>query len=348
MEDCHARGIRVLFDGVFNHCGPDFFAFRDVLAHGQKSEYLDWFYGMQAPVDYKDPPNYEAFAYVKEMPKLNTGNPKVEQYLIKVGVYWIQEIGIDGWRLDVANEINHDFWRHFRAAVRAVKKDALLIGEIWEDAQCWLLGDQFDSTMNYRFSYLCTDFFAKRTMCAREFDEQMTKMIYRYPQQVSEIQMNFLDSHDIPRFLSYCGGDRRKLRLACFYLIMGYGIPSVFYGDECYLDGKTETQYRQGMRWDTSDTFAGDLKEWISFRKTHEALKNGRYRGIWMEDGGLYAFLRENKEEKVLVIINNSDEPYACDDRFWCETEQKICGFVLDKVKQLPAMQGKPFIIKNR
>ena len=111
---------------------------------------------------------------------------------------------------------------------------------------------------------------------------------------------------------------------------------------------KTETQYRQGMRWDTSDTFAGDLKEWISFRKTHEALKNGRYRGIWMEDGGLYAFLRENKEEKVLVIINNSDEPYACDDRFWCETEQKICGFVLDKVKQLPAMQGKPFIIKNR
>lgn len=185
-------------------------------------------------------------------------------------------------------------------------------------------------------------------MCAREFDEQMTKMIYRYPQQVSEIQMNFLDSHDIPRFLSYCGGDRRKLRLACFYLIMGYGIPSVFYGDECYLDGKTEIQYRQEMRWDTPDTFAGDLKEWISFRKTHEALKNGRYRGIWMEDGGFYAFLRENKEEKVLVIINNSDEPYVCDDGFWCETEQKICGFVLDKVKQLPAMQGKPFIIKNR
>ena len=215
VEDCHARGIRVLFDGVVNHCGPDFFAFRDVLAHGEKSEYLDWFYGMQAPVDYKDPPNYEAFAYVKEMPKLNTGNPKVEQYLIKVGVYWIQEIGIDGWRLDVANEINHDFWRHFRAAVRAVKKDALLIGEIWEDAQCWLLGDQFDSTMNYRFSYLCTDFFAKRTMCAREFDEQMTKMIYRYPQQVSEIQMNFLDSHDIPRFLSYCGGDRRLQNLFC-------------------------------------------------------------------------------------------------------------------------------------
>lgn len=84
------------------------------------------------------------------------------------------------------------------------------------------------------------------------------------------------------------------------------------------------------------------------FRKTHEALKNGRYRGIWMEDGGFYAFLRENKEEKVLVIINNSDEPYVCDDGFWCETEQKICGFVLDKVKQLPAMQGKPFIIKNR
>ncbi|MCI7108514.1 MAG: glycoside hydrolase family 13 protein [Lachnospiraceae bacterium] len=341
VQDCHGRGIRVLFDGVFNHCGPDFFAFRDVLKKGRDSKYYNWFYDMPEPIRYEDPPNYEAFAYVKEMPKLNTGNREVEDYLIRVGTYWIQEADIDGWRLDVANEVNHGFWRHFRSAVRQVRPDAFLIGEIWEDSGCWLLGDQFDSTMNYRFSYLCKDFFAERTMSVSEFDAQMIRMIYRYPSPVALAQMNFLDSHDIPRFLSACHGDRRRLELALFYLMTAYGIPSIFYGDEYCIEGVTEQEYRRAMPWETGDSLVIKLRDWITLRKSHSALCTGSYRSVRCRDkDGIYVFLREDETERVLVLLNNSDAEFSCRDSFWQDIEKQIDGSVENREKQIEAMTG--------
>lgn len=308
VRRCHELGIRVILDGVFNHCGPDFFAFRDVLKKGRASEYYDWFYYMPEPVEYKDPPGYEAFAYVKEMPKLNTGNPKVAEYLCEVGTYWIREADIDGWRLDVANEINHDFWRSFRKEVRRVKPDAFLIGEIWEDAGCWLMGDQFDSTMNYTFSYLCRDFFAKGMMSVTDFDAQMQRMLMRYPADVALAQMNFLDSHDVPRFLSYCGGDRRKMELALFYLFMGVGIPSVFYGDECYIEGTAECDYRKEMPWKAGQNCSEKLRQWSALREEHPALRRGSCRGVYCDDAArCYGFLRTCEEETVLILLHNGE-----------------------------------------
>lgn len=333
---CHANGIRVILDGVFNHCGPDFFAFDDVLKKGKASPYFDWFYDLPENVVYADPPNYAAFAYVKEMPKLNTSNPELEEYLIRVGTYWITEIGIDGWRLDVANEINHDFWRHFKAAIRKVRPDAIMIGEIWEDSWVWLSADQMDSSMNYRFTYLCMDFFAKQTMSVTDFHESMQRMIYRYPTQVSLAQMNFLDSHDVPRFLSYCDGDRRRMRLAFFYLLMGYGVPSIFYGDEFYLSGATEDEYRQAMPWGSKDNAIEDFGNWIALRHANSALRNGSYKGIHMDDDNrVYAFVRKNKEQKVLVVIHNSDGVCdVSDDLRWAAKEE---GFTLGDTLTLEA-----------
>ena len=314
VKKCHEMGIRVLLDGVFNHCGPDFFAFRDVMEKGSSSEYYDWFYCMPEPIEYKDPPSYEAFAYVKEMPKLNTGNADLQKYLIDVGVYWIKEFDIDGWRLDVANEINHDFWRGFKKAVKQVKTDAIMIGEIWEDAGAWLMGDQFDSTMNYRFSYLCIDFFARNTLTVSEFDAQIHRMIMRYPRAVSLVQMNFLDSHDVPRFLSWCGGNRARMKLGFFYLIMGYGVPSVFYGDECYIEGIEEPDYRQKMPWLKEDNAYELFKEWIAIRNRHSAVRNGDYVTLLTRDAeGIYTFARVNDEDEVIVVINNSGEDYVFD-----------------------------------
>ena len=330
VQVCHRNGIRIILDGVFNHCGSDFFAFKEVLVKGRKSRYYDWFYEMPEPICYSDPPSYEAFAYVKEMPKLNTGNKEVEKYFIDVGTYWIKETDIDGWRLDVANEINHDFWRHFREAVKKVKPDAFLIGEIWEDAGEWLKGDQFDSTMNYRFSYLCKDFFAVRKMKVSEFDHQIQKMIMRYPRMVSLMQMNFLDSHDVARFLSYCNGDKRKLELALFYLLMGVGIPSVFYGDEYYIEGQTESEYRQAMPWGQKENCYGLLREYINIRKEHSAIRNGSYRTILCDDEkNVYVFARENTEESVLVFVNNSEEEFA----YYIDQDEIL----------IPAMSGKVY-----
>lgn len=309
VNKCHLNNIRVILDGVFNHCGANFFAFKDVLEKGSQSPYYDWFYYIPEPIEYKDPPNYEAFAYVKEMPKLNTGNPEVVDYLCKVGTYWISEMGIDGWRLDVANEINHDFWRKFRNAVRKVKSDVLLIAEIWEDAACWLLGDQFDSTMNYTFSYLCKDFFAKKSLDVKSFDEHIQRMIMRYPRRVSLTQMNFLDSHDVPRFLSYCNGDKKHMELAFFYLFMSVGIPSILYGDEYYLEGVEEQEYRKAMPWDQESTCLDKFKRWIHIRHQYEALRRGNYRCVYQNnEKGCYGFIREYREEKLLILLNNGGE----------------------------------------
>lgn len=308
VKACHENGIKVILDGVFNHCGPDFFAFRDVLENGEKSRYYNWFYQMPVPIRYCDPPSYEAFAYVKEMPKLNTGDPEVVEYLCKVGTYWIEEANIDGWRLDVANEVNYDFWRSFKKAVCSKKPDCFLIAEIWEDSNVWLQGDQFHSSMNYTFTYLCRDFFATRKINVHEFDEQIHKMMMRYPKQISQVQMNFLDSHDVPRFLSYCNGDRNRMRLAFFYLFMSVGIPSVFYGDECYIQGVTEPEYRAPMQWYGENT-SKEFARWIKIRKCYQALTKGEYRSaIRDEERGIYGFYRIYENQKLLILINNSDE----------------------------------------
>lgn len=306
----HERGIRIILDGVFNHCGAGFFAFQDVLKKGEASRYKDWFYKMEFPVQFKKPLNYEAFAYVKEMPKLNTGNPEVMDYFKKVGTWWIEETGIDGWRLDVANEINHDFWREFRKAVRAVKEDAILIGEIWEDSEVWLQGDQFDSTMNYTFSYICREFYAEHAISLKEFDEKINRMLLRYPHPVSTVQMNFLDTHDVPRFLSYCKNGMEDLKQAVFFMMMCVGIPSVFYGDEQLIEGMTEPEYRKPMPWKyRKPEMEAFFEKWIKIRRKFPALQKGRYETV-MVDGerGIYGFRRYTSQQELLILLNTSEQ----------------------------------------
>lgn len=316
VKKCHENGIKVILDGVFNHCGSNFFAFKDVLKNGSSSKYYDWFYYMPVPVKFSDPPEYEAFAYVKEMPKINTSNKEVIKYFCEVGKYWIREADIDGWRLDVANEINHDFWREFRKAVRSVKKDAFLIAEIWEDANVWLMGDQFDSTMNYTFSYLCKDLFALGKLSITQFDEQINRMLMRYSWNTSLCQMNFLDTHDVARFLSYCEGDVRRLKMAFVYMMTSVGIPSVFYADELEVKGRSEAEYRQAMPWDKLES--GDhethdfFKKVIRIRNTSKALRCGKYKTLLTDDNGVYMFERSIESEIYYVIINISDDEKQC------------------------------------
>lgn len=309
VEKSHQKGIYVIFDGVFNHCGEGFFAFRDVLKNQEKSQYKDWFYQLKFPIDTSVPPNYEAFAYVSEMPKLDTSNPKVREYFCEVGKYWIREVGIDGWRLDVANEIDHEFWRAFKRAVKEEKEDAFLIGEIWENSAIWLMGDQFDSTMNYSFSYICREFFAERKIDAEEFAQKICQMNLRYPSQVSQMQMNFLDTHDVPRFLSYCDGDIEKLKLAVFFMMTAQGIPSVFYGDEKGIMGVTESEYRSPMPW----SLETDLEEYyasvIQMRRNYKALQMGDFRVVAvLKQENTVVFERKYKDECIYVVINNSEE----------------------------------------
>ena len=310
VASCHKMGIRVILDGVFNHCGWNFFAFRDVCEKGESSAYKDWFYRLEFPVDTRNL-NYAAFAYVRQMPKLNTGNPEVAEYLCNVGRFWIREAGIDGWRLDVANEVNHDFWRSFRRAVRAENPEAFLIAEVWEDAEQWLGGDQFDSAMNYRFADICKAFFAKNEISVDEFDNRLGYMRMRYKSPVTKVQMNLLDSHDVPRFLHFCDGDTRRLKLAALFQICWEGIPSILAGDEKGISGSKEEEYRQAMVWDDTPQTAeltAFYKKIIAIRKEYIDEFTGGVKTILKDNGkGIYAFSRYSSERKIAVVLNNSD-----------------------------------------
>lgn len=302
---CHARGIHVILDGVFNHCGSGFFPFLEVLENGEKSHYCHWFYQLNFPVKYEGIPNYEAFAYVKEMPKLNTGNEEVIEYFCQVGRYWIREADIDGWRLDVANEINYEFWRRFRKEVQKEKEDVFLIGEIWEDSSVWLRGDQFHSTMNYTFTNICREFFAEETISVSEFDQKIHHMHMRYPEMVTLAQMNFLDTHDVPRFLSYCAGNEKKLELAVLYMMCAVGIPSVFYGDERKISGSREEEYRSPMPWEKEDHLVAFYRTYIGIRRNSKALCRGSYETLLCDDANrVYVFARKTEDEHVIVIMN--------------------------------------------
>ncbi|WP_217586516.1 glycoside hydrolase family 13 protein [Lentibacillus saliphilus] len=249
VEACHARGIRVMLDAVFNHSGFYFPPFQDVLENGEASKYKDWFHIWDFPVVSEPRPNYDTFAFGGWMPKLNTENPDVKRYLLDVARYWVEEFDIDGWRLDVANEVDHAFWRDFREVVKAIKPDVYILGEIWHDAMPWLQGDQFDAVMNYPFTNNAIDFFAKHAMSSSDFANAMTQVQVMYPDHINEVAFNLLDSHDTPRILTLAGGKRDRVRLLYMFQLSYTGTPCIYYGDEIGMDGGQDPGCRACMEW---------------------------------------------------------------------------------------------------
>lgn len=312
VEDCHKRNMKVIIDGVFNHCGWNFFAFDDVVRNGENSRYKEWFYKLKFPVIRPQNgdiyPNYECFGYERLMPKMNTSNAQVKEYFLDVAKFWIEKYDIDGWRLDVADEVNSDFWREFRKTVKTTKKDVAIIGEVWQTASFWLDGSMFDSTMNYDLLKHCKCFMAENSITGEEFNGRVTHMRNRYKKQFISAQLNLLDSHDVPRFLSICKGNEDKYKIALVFQMTFIGAPSVFYGDEQGLDGLHEEEYRQPMRFENTP-----LKQFvtklISLRNECPQLKGDAFETeIASADGGLFSYVRGESNERIRVILNASEK----------------------------------------
>lgn len=312
VEALHERGMKIIIDGVFNHCSWDFFAFRDVVEKGSASRYCKWFYHLEFPVERPESeeeiPKYTCFAYERRMPKLNTSDREVQMYFADVGAYWIREYQADGWRLDVANEIDRNFWRNFRAAVKRENPDAVLIGEVWENAETWLRGDAFDSVMNYDFRRICKEYLASQKPDARMAAYGFEQMRLRYPTNIAYGQLNLLDSHDVPRFLSLCEGDIARWRLACILLMLMPGAASLFYGDEQEIAGVSESEYRSGMDWNAKGSQCGFVGSLTEIRKKYIDA-DSEYCPRWQLIGdGMFAFDRKNENGKLTVVINAGDE----------------------------------------
>lgn len=311
VATCHEHGIRVMLDAVFNHCSEQFPPFQDVLEHGEHSKYADWFHVNEFPLEIKNNiPTYDTFGFFGNMPKFNTANPEVKEYLLGVAEYWIKEIKLDGWRLDVANEIDHHFWRDFRKVVKEANPEAYIVGEVWSDSLVWLLGDQFDSVMNYPFADRVLEFF-NGGMDGYDFANKIGALLMRYPQQTNEVVFNMLCSHDTPRLLTRVGHDKRKLKLCTVFLFTYIGTPCIFYGDEIGLSGEGDPDCRKCMEWDRSkqDRELYDFyKLMIGLRKDYDALRKGRFRFLKAETGNpCIVYERADENKHFTIWMNNTD-----------------------------------------
>ncbi|MDP4096016.1 alpha-glycosidase [Paenibacillus sp. P96] len=314
VKECHNRGISVLFDAVFNHSGRTFAPFVDLLKNGEKSKYKDWFHVHRFPPEVVDGvPTYDTFSFEPMMPKLNTEHPEVIKYLLGAAEYWTREIGIDGWRLDVADEVDHAFWREFRKTVKTANPEAYILGEMWNESSEWLQGDQFDATMNYPFTYAVNDFFVKQELDAEGFAFRIGNQLARYPKQATEVAFNLLDSHDTPRILTLAGGDKRKMRLAAVFQFTYIGTPCIYYGDEIGLEGGPDPGCRKCMEWDETKQdreLFHFYQELIKLRRAHPALRaEGTITFLSAEpDGSVIAYERRGTDEVLVMLMNRSAE----------------------------------------
>jgi glycosidase len=307
----HENGMRVILDGVFNHCGRDFFAFQDLMENEGHSEYRAWFHVHRFPLDAYgegEAENYEAWWNMKSLPKFNVDHPQVRRYLLDVARYWIRQ-GVDGWRLDVPNEIEDDsFWAAFRAAVKEANPQAYLVGEIWEVDPRWVGARRFDGLMNYPVRKAILDYFNDGQRTADEFAGQIQTIINAYDPQHTRSHYLPLGSHDTARIRTALGGDVEKVKLAFQFLFTYPGAASIFYGDEVGLMGGKDPHCRQAFPWDPASWDHGlreHIRRLIALRRTFEPLRRGDLRFLPVEGSErVSAYARTMDTGAVVIALN--------------------------------------------
>lgn len=310
VQKSHERGMKVVLDAVYNHTGREFFAFQDILEKGEKSKYLDWYFIDELPPrgEWGEIPNFKCFGYYGGMPKLNLKNPEVEKYITDVACYWIKECDIDGWRLDVGDEISHFFWKNFRKAIKAVKKDMLIIGEIWHYAGDFLEGDEWDTVMNYPFYLNLIDLLADEKINVSQFVQNLGYLKGRLNKKCYPLMWNLIDSHDTARFLHLCHDNKKKQHLAAAFQLLLPGMPMVYYGDEYAMPGANDPDCRRGMYWDEEyqdKEMYNWYKKLMQVRKTHACIVEGEMiETIANDDEDTIVMIRKNGEETIAMLFN--------------------------------------------
>lgn len=309
----HEAGIYIVLDAVFNHTSRDFFAFRDLQEKQQNSRYKDWYYVDEYPARGELMPTYRSFSYFGGMPKLNCRNPEVRKFVCDVVKYWTEECHVDGWRLDVADEIGRDFWREFRRTMRKVNPQLLIVGEIWHFNGSYLTGDQWDSVMNYHFTDAVKGFLLEKKLTAKEFAEKLDFVRGRLKGETVPYLWNLIDSHDTPRFMTQADGKKELLKLAAALQLLLPGMPMIYYGDEVGMTGEKGSGCRRGMLWDEERQdreLLGFYRKLLAVRRQNPVIGEGEV--CWLnepEESTLlsWCFCGEGGR-KVTVLLNNGDK----------------------------------------
>ena len=333
LNEAHKRGMRVILDFVPNHTGLGFWAFQDVVKNGEDSPYWDWYFIHKWPFSPGDPSAYEAWWGVGSLPKLNTGNLEVREYLFKVVRHWLA-FGADGWRVDVPNELveAQAFFREMREITKMEKADAYLIAEIWQLDPSWVQGDQYDSLMNYALGRDILFNFAKGSVDGEGTLDSLSRYFGTYGENVTVMGFNLVSSHDTGRILTDLGGGNfgdlsnpeavEKLKLLSTLIYTMPGAPVIFQGDERGILGEKEfyDAHRYPIQWDTADEgLISHYKELAQLRQEMPVLTGSVIRTYTGKDHLLSFFRGESGKGEVLVVANNGTKPitFELPDGVW-------------------------------
>ena len=330
IQAVHQRGMRLILDGVFNHCGRGFWAFHHLLENGPASPYRHWFHIEQWPLHPYPTPGqscgYHCWWNDPALPKFRHDHPPVRRYLLEVARTWIAA-GADGWRLDVPDEVPDDFWDAFRRTVRAENPEAWIVGEIWGDARPWLESGRFDGVMNYPLAWSVLGYFGAASVPAQlklpalqeppyqpldrgGFEQRIAAGLARHSPAVNRSMLNLLDGHDTPRALHVLGGDGAALRLCQLFLFLLPGAPCVYYGTEMGLAGGPEPGCREAYPWHLpGGELAGWLRELAALRRRLPALRSDALSFALSPHDDLVLLHRGEGDERVWVAINRGDAP---------------------------------------
>jgi cyclomaltodextrinase / maltogenic alpha-amylase / neopullulanase len=297
IQECHKRGMKIILDGVFNHTGTTFWAFQDIVKNQQNSKFKDW-YTIQVWDDSSTGKkfDYEGWLGIKDLPRIHEDQNGLvtgpREHIHAIVKRWMDpngdgntNDGIDGWRLDVAEQVEHNFWKEFRIWVKEINPEAYIVGEIWwddwknykmMDASPWLKGDEFDAVMNYRFARAVKNFVVnkKDQVKPQGFIDSINTLYKQYPKENNYVMMNLFDSHDVervssqlvnPDFLYDHGGNpsptsnfdirkpnaeeiqKQKLMVGIQFTLLG--APQIYYGDEVGMWGGDDPDCRKPMVW---------------------------------------------------------------------------------------------------
>lgn len=321
VEQAHQRNIRVMIDAVFNHTGHEFFAWKDIQEKGKDSKYWDWYWiedDYHTKWDTSDK-SYDTFAFAGYMPKLNTNNPEVQDYLTNLADEWVKKYDVDGIRFDVGNEISHSLVKKIRRELKDKfsEKDLFLLGEIWTDSKDWMSGDEYDSVMNYPWTFAVRDFYADKNMPVRIFIQKMNRVYSLYAKQSNPVLFNFLDTHDFGRIASLAADDADLMQMLALLFLLP-GTPCLFYGTELAIEGDHDPICRKPMPWNEISTPENqerihDIKILADLKKSRKDLHGDELRWLDIdinpENSRMIAFARKN----ICIYINAGAAPAAID-----------------------------------
>lgn len=319
IHKAHSMGIRVMLDAVFNHCGTEFFPWKDVVRNGKNSKYYDWFFISKEnfftnDIKTKDG-RYFSFAFEANMPKLNTNNEEVMAYFLDICRYWVREWKIDGIRFDVGNEISHQFVKKLHYELKKINPELFLLGEIWHDSIQWLLGDEYDSVMNYPFLETINDFWVEKEKTSYDFMYGVNRCFSMYYEQTNHVLFNLLDSHDVIRAYTRCG-ENIDIFLQQIVIVMTMpGTPCIYYGTEIAMSGHGNPYNRKSMPWDEIEdkkyeSIMNEVKAVIALRIQYPQMNGEKIEWRHSENARLIHYMRRTGESNSIieVYLNASKE----------------------------------------